>query len=90
MFFFDTIVEKRTNTFDDLFKSIDSKIYQYGKIVLNNRKYGFDKKINHQAFDDLTNYRDILKMKLECDECLCEYCLDDIISKINKLTITIC
>jgi len=90
MFFLDTSVEKCSKTYLDLFDDINKKIYQYGKIVLNNRRFGFDKKVNHNNFEDLLIYRDILKVKLECDDCLCDYSIDSVVSKIKELTLSIC
>lgn len=90
MFFIDTTVEPRNKTYCEIFDAIDAKVAQYGKILLYNHLYSFNSKVNHEVFDDLMNYKEILKMKLDCDECLCTYTTDEIISKIRKLTNSIC
>ena len=51
-------------------------------IHLSNRRFVFNAKVNHQAFDDLLNYRDILKMKLETGKVKNKYA---IINKIKQL-----
>ena len=93
MFFLDTtFTNKKTNKelYNGIFDEINTKIRKYSDFALFNYKYGFNHKLDHLVFEDLLTYREILEMKLNCDDCLCDFSTNAILAKIKKLTNSIC
>lgn len=74
---------------DDILNSIDKKISKEAKNILNNQIYNLHRKncddINNDLIDDLYYYRNILIKKSYNDPCLCNFNMNQIISKIKKL-----
>lgn len=76
------------SNYTKLFDQIEKKIYKYSKLEYNNVRFFLNKKKdcdNCNAFDNLIQYREILKRKIACDTCLSNFSVDEIVSKIKKL-----
>lgn len=74
--------------YDKLFNQINKRIYKHSKLEYNNLRFFLNKKLDcniDDAYDKLVYYRELLTRKIACDECLSEFHIDEIVSKIKKL-----
>lgn len=71
-----------------LVKQIDKKLHKLSKIELNNIRFHLDKHLdnfNEDDFNDLQYYKYVLLRKMNNDDCLCDFSMDLIISRIKGL-----
>jgi hypothetical protein len=89
--FINPSVEKSCKTpLCDLFEVIDKKIAQYGLEQLNNIRFGFNTNINYDAYEDIIVYKDILRSVVNNADWMCDVNVNQVISKIRKLTNSLC
>lgn len=70
--------------------NIDKKLAQISSNLLNNIRYGFQGNISYDTFEDLIIYRDIVNEVMYSNKVYCDVNVKKLVSKINKLTNTIC
>jgi len=74
--------------YNEVLDKIDQRIYKYAKLNYNNIRFFLNKKLNcddEDAYDKLVYYKELLTRKLACDQCLSEFTINEIVSKIKKL-----
>lgn len=74
-----------TQSLNALLDDIDSKIVDIATVQLSNVKYGFDKEVAIERYEDLIIYKDILLDKLLGCNCLDDEYIVYIITKIKQL-----
>lgn len=70
--------------------NIDSKIKQQAVNLLNNIRFSQESLVDYNKYNNLLTYRTILENIQYFNECLCGVDTTQIISKINKITNSIC
>lgn len=89
--FINTSVDKScVSPICDLFSDIDEKLATLGVNQLNNIRFGFNTSINYDNYEDLVVYRDILSGVVNNADWLCDVNVNLVISKIRKLTNSLC
>lgn len=78
---------KDCTTISFLLEKIDRKIFFYSKKMYNNITFMLDKYVDGQSLSDLLHYRRILTYRLHNENYVCNFCLNDILSRVNELTI---
>ena len=90
MFIKTTFTNNCKNEYCDVLAAIDSKLTYYGITQLNNIRYGFQNHIDYDKYEDLSIYKMIMINIINSSDCLCNINVPLIISKIRKITNSIC
>jgi len=68
-----------------ILNDIDKWKHKIGMRALNNIRYGLDKYIPWEDWDNMLVYKSILTKMLYCSDCFCDADSKDVINKIRKI-----
>jgi len=69
----------------DLLEEIDTAIYKIAQVLLDNIRFGFNKKVDYDSWDDLVTYKSILTDIMYCADFMCNVNVNTVVSKIKTL-----